>query len=125
MIDRQQLLAACKRRYQLIKVPGLGDVRIRSLTELERSTYEADFLSGATPEELIEAKRSLVILCVVDADGNPLLTTADIKALGEVDGAILGSLFTQCKEFAGIGTTEARLEEILGNLKGTGGSGSP
>lgn len=129
MLTREQLLQATKRRFKILDVPHLGPVKIRSLTERERARFEADNLAVMDTEDtetegLQLAKRRLIVLCVCDGDGNPILTPADVEALGDMDGAITGFLFDECKRFVGLGADGKVLADILGNSKATPPDGS-
>jgi len=110
------LLGANKRRFVDIDVPDVGRFRIRSLSELERSKYEAGFLDAkGTPKtaRLIEGKIRLIILCVCDVEGLQLMSNADAVALGGVDSVITNVMFEACQDHCGF--TNADLEELAGN----------
>jgi len=105
-ITREQLLAKAKRRFQEFEIPDFGKVRIQSLTERERSNYEAEMLDskGATRKsKLIQARRKLIALTVVDVSGDLLLNeSGDVKALEEQDGSITDAIFEQAMIHCGI-----------------------
>lgn len=127
ILDRQTLLSnGNERRSKIEKIPGLGHVKIRSLKERERSQFETDALDDdgdLDRDSLLTAKRRLIILCVVDANLEPLLTDADLDALANKDGAILNALYKVCAEFSGI--TETDLADLVGNSKSTPANASP
>ena len=105
-VTREQLIAKSKRRYQEFEIPDFGKIRIRSLTERERSNYEADIM-GSKGEfrktKLVQARRRLIALTVVDANGNLLLDQpGDVKALEEQDGAITDAIFDQAMVHCGL-----------------------
>lgn len=117
LCSRDQILGAVERRFKDFPVEGLpGNVRIRSLTEREKSEYEATFLDKKgelSRDKLRTARRRLVILTVVDATGNPLLTEADLDALEGIDGNITSAIQAQAQVHCGIGA--AQLEEARKN----------
>lgn len=126
LVDRQQLLGSTLRRFAVYKIPHLGAVRVRSLTERERSIYETETLNdegdGADRDRLEDARRRLICACVVDAEGNTLLKPGDVNALADIDGAISGALFDVCREHCGFQKGDVdRLAERLGG-NGDGGS---
>lgn len=105
-VTREQLIAKAKRRYQDFVVPDFGTVRIRSLTERERSNYEAEMLDSkgnTRKSRLLQARRRLIALTVVDPSGELLLNeTGDVKALEEQDGSITDAIFEQAMIHCGI-----------------------
>ena len=125
-ITREQLLAKAKRRYQEFEVPDFGKVRIRSLTERERSNFEAD-IQGSKGEyrrsKMIQARRRLIALTVVDGEGNLLLNQAnDVKALEEQDGSVTDAIFEQSMVHCGIKENDIevldeKIAEILDAVK--------
>lgn len=126
LLTREQFLAGGnQRRFKVVRIPGLGDVKIRSLKEGERARYETDTLDddGETDREGLEtAKRRLIIACVVDANGEPLLTPDDLDALADKDGAITGYLFDECRQHCGFARGD--IERLVGNSSGTPDAGS-
>lgn len=106
--SREELLTPVKRRFHEFPVRLNGstkNVRIRSLTERERSAYE---LSGSDErgrwklDRAMRMKCSLIALCVVDGDGNPLLSERDAEKLMEQDGSATGKLFDECVSHTGV-----------------------
>lgn len=109
-ITREQMLAKAKRRYMEIEIPNFGKVRIRSLTERERSNFEAD-IQGNKGEykraKIVQARRRLIALTVVDDSGNLLLNQPDdVKTLEEQDGAITDAIFAQAMIHCGLGEND-------------------
>lgn len=121
LIDRDAFLnAGKKRRTTIVDVPGLGAVKIRSLREKERAQYEGDTLDDfgdVQKEKVITAKRRLICLAVVDANGEPLLEPGDVAALGEMDSAIVNELFRHVSDFTGI--SKGDIADLVGNSKTT------
>ncbi|TXH43411.1 MAG: hypothetical protein E6Q97_34120 [Desulfurellales bacterium] len=117
IVTRDQLLGARKRRFTQFPVEGLnGKVRIRSLSEREKSDYESEFMDkkgNFSRDKLLSARRRLICLVVVDAEGNPLLTDDDVKALEEIDGRITSKIQEEAQVHCGIG--RAQVEEEIKN----------
>ena len=110
------LLAANKRRFTDVDVPGVGKMRLRSLTERERSGYESGMLGkdGRTNlKKIAEAKVALIVLCLCDAEDRQLLSSADAAALGELDSSVTNVLFDACTKHCGISETD--VEELAKN----------
>ncbi|WP_437193566.1 hypothetical protein [Planctomicrobium sp. SH527] len=126
LVTRDQFLSfGSKRRFKIVPVPGLGDVRIRSLKESERSAYEAErFTEGEIDSaRTLDSKSRLIALCVCDAEGEPFLTATDVVTLNEKDGAFTGLMFDECWKHCGF--TRKDIETIVGNLSETPTDDSP
>ena len=121
-IDKNLLLAANKRRYATIDVPGLGVVRIRNLTERERSAYECGFLREDGSTDLSDAKIRLIIATVCNKDGLLIFTDNDREALEKIDGIITNAIAEASKKLSGI--TDDSFEALVKNLEGTAGGDS-
>lgn len=100
---RETLLRPATRRYGTATLPVSGlDVRYQSLTEREKSAYEADIYGDGSKrtdekrrEATIAAKAMLIVRCLVDEHGNRLLMDSDSDTLlNEWDGADSSFLFT-------------------------------
>lgn len=112
LITKDQLFASRgKRRFETYPIPNLGNVRLRSLTERERSAYEVE--TQKDNKGLQAAKRRLIVETVVDAEGNPLLNEQDLTALEEIDGKITGDIFNCSVEHCGF--KKGEIEALVGN----------
>ena len=120
LLTREQLLAKSKRRFLEFEIPNFGLVRVRSLTERERSNYEADVMGSKgeySRNRMIKARRQLIALTVVDASGNLLLNQpGDIKTLQDQDGSITDAIFGQVLVHCGI--TQNDIEILVKNSDG-------
>lgn len=113
---RDILTNPVKRRFAVVDTPGWGGVRIRSLTELERSQFESVPLGkdGALdPRKLVDQKCRLIVLCVVDENGDQILTNKDIEALRQQDSLTTNALVDGIKKHCGF--TEADFQELIKN----------
>ena len=113
---RELLLRAPVRRFKELVVPDLGTVRIRSLTELERSQFEAsirDKNGQVSNSKLVDLKCRLIVLAVVDGEGNQILQNSDIAQLRQQDSKITNSLVDVIQDHIGI--TDNDLEELEKN----------
>lgn len=116
LATRDQILCAGKRRFREVEVPGWGAFRIRSMTELERSRFEASILDKkgqVASGKLVDQKCRLIVLCVVDENGDPLLTNNDIDTLRQVDSAFTNKLVEAIQEHCGF--SDRDWEEITKN----------
>jgi hypothetical protein len=103
LTTREEFLAArSRRRFKTVPI-GAFQFRIRSLTsrefaEIDAAQYDQQTYK-VTPEAYAASRRLLVVRCVVDAEGNPLLTDADVEALEDTDSEVAETLMTECWEF--------------------------
>lgn len=123
---RDALLALTKRRFADVQLPGGETVRIRSLTERERSKYESETLTkkgDLNQSKLADAKRRLIALCICDGEGNTILQADDVKALEDVDSAVTQTLYDAIRLHCGFDQRD--VEELVKNSGGTPVAASP
>ncbi len=118
ILDRASFLSPAKRRFKYVALPDGRTVRIRNLTEAERSSFEGSILTSKGDFSLSKIKlqrRRLICLCLVDDEGNRLLTDADADsaAFREMDGAVTGVLYDECRKWCGF--DEGDLDELVKN----------
>ncbi len=117
---RDAFLGPAKRRFTEAEIENLGKVRIRSLTELERSKFEASMRAKdgqVSNVKLVDMKARLIVLCVVDGDGNPLLTHRDIDQILQQDSKVTNELVDRIQEHCGF--TKADIEDLEKNCAPT------
>lgn len=112
LATKNELFARAGRRFKTIELADLTFC-IKSLSEAEKSRFERAVINKKTGQVNIDARRRLIITMLVDDKGEPLLTLADMEALGELDGAVVAALFDACSDFAGFGDNE--IEELEKN----------
>ena len=128
-VGRGKFLSQTKRRYDEFEVEGDDGpmkVRLRSLSEWEKSNYEAAALSrkgGLTKDKLIDAKARMLVLCMVDGDGNPLFTDRDLAQIKLIDGKITGAIYDRA--IVHIGSQEGEIESIVKNSESVPVDSSP
>lgn len=117
LATRTTFLRKTPRRYRYVSLPELElSVRIQSLTEKEKSEFEAwvlDKKGGLVRERLLSGRRRLIVLCLVDEEGNRLLADDDTATLAELDGAPLSRLFDECRLHVGLERDD--LENLIKN----------
>jgi hypothetical protein len=112
---------ALKGKRRFAPVTGLEDLglaaRMRSLSERERATYEAQLLNpkkgGFNINRLKMAKVSLIILSLVDTEGNQIFADNNAGDMLELDSALTDHLYEQVREH--IGFDEGDIEKLTGN----------
>ena len=126
LINRDALLGKTARRYDIVTLPGGDCVRIQSLTELEKSEYENSVISArgrAMRSKMLIACRQLVVLCVVDGEGNRMLSSDDISAMSGLDGAVTAAIFTAARTHCGF--EEGDIEGLVKNSESVRVEDSP
>jgi hypothetical protein len=114
-LTRDQILAAEDLPRKLVEVPEWGgSVYVRHLTAQERVEWasQADAPKGHTIA-------SLLVLCLVDADGHHVFTKDDIPKLLEKNGVVVDRLAGEVIELNGL---RARDEERILKNSGAGPS---
>ena len=96
---------------------------MRSLSEQERADYEASFLNPKKGDLQVStlklAKVRLIILGLVDADGNPIFRDAQAPELMLLDSAITNNIYDQLRAF--IGFDDGDIEGLVKNSETTTG----
>lgn len=126
-LDRAAFLAKKDRRYTTVDLPTGGTLRLQSLTERERSGYEAWMLNkkgdGADPKKLVEFKRKMVVLCAVDAEGKRLLNDSDMDAMAHMDSADIDAACTAARKHCKFDDED--FESLVGNSESVPADASP
>jgi hypothetical protein len=98
-------LRGSARRYTKCTLPTSGiECRLQSLSELERSEFEAanfDRDGNRINGRFKTAKARLICLCLVDEDGKPLLLPGDEQAVMQMDSADTSALWDACWKHIG------------------------
>ena len=91
MLTRDQILAVDDRQFEDVSVQEWGgSVRVGSMSALARDRYDEAVVARRDRGTDTQSLRAmLVAFAVVDEDGKPLFTIADIDALGTKSGAAL------------------------------------
>ena len=115
----EQLMATTgRRRYRELTLPTSDlRVRIRSLTERELSRYQSVTIAssgtGLKRSKLEDASRRLIVLCLVDGDGNQIFTDADVPRLADWDAADTSYLYDEGAKHCGINRQD--IEDMVKN----------
>ena len=109
LASRELFLAPAKRRFAYVDLPNGQRVRIRNLTEREKSAFEAEILTtkGAPNRNRVaDANRRLILITLVDANGDLLLSPSDITAIEALDGAVTSYLADEIGRHCGFGSSD-------------------
>jgi len=104
LVGREAFMKPAERRYGSVDINGFGTVRIQSLNEKEWAEFEMSAVAskgGIIRKRVEDARRRLIALCVVDGDGNRLLSNADVPSLENLDGSVAAQLFKVCQDHCG------------------------
>ena len=104
--NRNALLKLCERRYIDLELADAGiTVRIQSLSEKEKSTYETRLIAksgrGILRERLQDATRRLIALCLVDENNDRVFSDSDVNQIGEMDSFVSSRIYDACQEHCG------------------------
>lgn len=126
MTAKAVLAAVTNRRVVAIDLARFGldanTYHVRSLTERERSSYEAQFVQtdGKTinRSRLIEAKARLVVLCLVTGKTqSPVFTEDDLPALMDADSDFIDTVYEVARKHCGF--KRGDVEKLAGNSEET------
>lgn len=115
LLGRNAILEAKDLETKDIPVPEWGgEVRIRMLTGEERDQFEASMVElrkdGSTKSNRENVRARLLILCIVNENGERMFNKADIKLLGRKSAKALERVVNACNELNGI--SEQDIEEL-------------
>lgn len=100
MLTREELLGRRKRRYDIVDLPGGGQVRIQSLTEGERTRHElktSDSKGRWSKTHAVDARCHMIAISVVDEAGELLFDEqTDLDAIREMDSADAAVIYAAC-----------------------------
>jgi hypothetical protein len=125
MLTRDQLLGSFTRRFRLVDTLA-GQVRIRNLTEAEKSDFEAGSLQADGKLNLAHVRaqrRKLLAAVLVDDAGAQLLQPGDLDRLKDLDSAVTTAIFGAATEHCGFSRDD--MEELEKNSAAAAGDDSP
>ncbi len=119
LFDPKSLLGPVKRRFEIVPT-DVGNVRIQSFTELQRSRIEAstkDKNGNSNANKALDLKCRLVVEAVVDADDRQVYTNSDIERLRQQDSRVINQLADAILKHCGFSDTD--VEELEKNCAAT------
>lgn len=105
LLTHDQILGADDRRHEDTPVPEWGGtVRVRGLTGKERDAFEASLVDKKTGQtsKLANARARMLVMTLVDDDGNRLFSMEDVSALGAKSAAALERVFAVARRLSGM-----------------------
>lgn len=125
-VSRADLLGRSKRRYVDVPLPTGGKVRVRSLSEAERTEHEMSVLDakGDWKRSLAaQQRRRLIAVTVCDGEGSLLFSTRNLEEVARLDSADAAAIFDAAAKLSGLRKSD--IEELEGNSEEADGSDSP
>ena len=131
-LSRDDLLKADDRQPEevdLSDIPGFhGSVLVRGMTGKERDAFEVSMMQpgrgGRREVNPVNVRAKLVARCVVDDDGNRLLSDADVAELGEKSAWAINRIYTVAARLSGMSDDDQENAVRDFGLAGGGGSSS-
>ncbi len=119
LLTREAILNAFDLPTEEVHVPEWGGkVRVRGLTGAERDKFEAALMEVQGQNMRIRmqnARALLVVLGVVDEEGNHVFSEKDVKALGEKSAVALERVANAVMRLSGLQPGE--IEELQENFE--------
>lgn len=115
LLGRNQILDAKDLQTEDVPVPEWGgEVRIRMLTGEERDAFEASMVElkkdGSAKANRENVRARLLVLCIVNENGEQMFNRADIKLLGRKSAAALERVAVAAQKLNAI--TDSDIEEL-------------
>lgn len=115
LLGRNQILDAKDLTTEDVPVPEWGgEVRIRMLTGEERDAFEASMVElkkdGSAKANRENVRARLLVLCIVNEQGEQMFNRADIKLLGRKSAKALERVINAANELNGI--SEKDIEDL-------------
>lgn len=126
LTGRDELLRPAKRRYKYVDLPNGQRVRIRNMTEREKSDFEAKILTvkgEPNRNRVADTNRRLIVETLVDENGDLILRSDDVTALEQLDGAVTTYLADEIGRHCGFGRGD--IEDLVKNSDAIHASASP
>jgi len=106
-LSKLDILRASDIKTEDVAVPEWGGwVKVRGMDGLQRDAFEAAAVErtagGVSLRAGFSMRARLVALCVVDEDGAPIFTEADIQALAAKSAAALDRVVTVAQRLSGM-----------------------
>lgn len=110
MFDRDSFFSLNNLRTEQIDLPEMeGSIRVRELTQKQRTEIELMVLDGKDNKEAMRRfKVDVVIMGAVGVDGNPLFTENDFDLLNEKSASVIDRISNAILRLSGITKDEVK-----------------
>lgn len=124
-VGKAAILGAQDLPVEELEVPEWGGwVRVKTLTAAERDAFENDIIQRNGRDVRTNARNiraKLVAATLVDEEGRPVFTLADVEALGQKSAKALDRVFSVASVLAGM--REQDVQELAENFVPTPAGG--
>ena len=119
LLTRDAILAAKDNETEKVEVPEWGgSVKVQGMTGRERDSFEAEIIERKGKDFSVNMRNiraKLVVLSLVNGDGQHVFNDKDVIALGKKSAIALDRVFTVAQELSGISKED--VEELAKNLE--------
>jgi len=117
-LGREEIHKADDQQYDEVPVPEwapAGDpdpeqwvLRLKGMTGAERDRFEASMAprGGSKKPNMENFRARLIAWCAVDAEGNRLFNSGDVKMLGSKSAKALGRVLDKCQAMNGLSDSD-------------------
>lgn len=118
ILTRDDILRADDIQAEIVDVPEWGgQVRVKGLSGTERDRFEQDSIDQrgkANKLNLANIRARLLVLCLVDEQGNRLFQRSDIDLLGQKSAVALNRVFEAARRLSGLNQED--VDELAENF---------
>jgi hypothetical protein len=121
LLSKAEIIAATDLPVETVDVPEWGgSVRVRGM-DVNRRLAWTEYLWAVSDDGTVKGKpgRSIAaayaVLCIVDEDGEPMFSLAEVDALGRKSPAALERVASVARRLSGLGSETAEVDAT--NLK--------
>jgi hypothetical protein len=134
---RAAVLGAQDRAFELVEVPEWGvSLRVMALSGIQRDRYQNSTLVYGTNDQgmpavtgynPVNSTARLVSMSVVDDDGKPIFSEADVLDLGDRNATVLERVAAVARQLSGLtaDAVEAAKARLKADLSASSSSDSP
>lgn len=120
LLDKKAIFRVEDRKFEVVDVPEWGpgaQVRVASLTGSGRDTFEQSITIRHGTDvtvNLVNARAKLVVLSVVDEEGNRVFSDDEVLEVGKKNALALNRIFEVAQRLSGL--TEEDVKEAMVGL---------
>ena len=95
MLTKEAILAASDLKTETVSIPEWsGEVKVRSMTGLERDAFVASLRDADGKVTLANYRAKLLVRCMVNDDGSPMFTADELAVIGGKSSAAIDRVFS-------------------------------
>lgn len=112
--SRDAFLKHTERRYAVVDVPKIGQIRLQSLTDAEQRSIAQKLMERGTHATQFA---EMAIACCVDENNEKLFGEVDIEKLTGMDSLVTQHLFAAISKFCGLGNYRPTEDDLKKSFK--------